>query len=85
MLLLVFARIAALRYLVCAGGELDFPLIRLPAHYSKLGKLGFLKNFVVNLFDVFCQTPVLGLRIGVDFTFAWDNHNNHNNPHLNFV
>ena len=38
-----------------------------------------------------CQTPVLGL--GVDFTFAWDNHNhnNHkndkddNNPHLDFV
>ena len=35
----------------------------------------------------FCQTPVLGLGLGVDFTFAWDNHNNHNdnNPHLNFV
>ena len=61
----MFALIAALRYLVCAGGELDFPLIRLPAHYSKLGKLGFLKNFVVNLFDVFfCQTPVLGLGQG---------------------
>ena len=29
----------------------------------------------------------LGLKLGVDFTFAWDNHNhNHNdNPHLNFV
>ena len=41
-------------------------------------------------FDNFCQTPVLGLGLGVDFTFAWDNHdnNNHkndNNPHLNFV
>ena len=37
----------------------------------------------------YCQTPVLGLGLGVDFTFAWDNnnnnHNNHNNPHLNFV
>ena len=33
----------------------------------------------------FCQTPVLGLGLGLDFTFAWDNHNNHNNPHLNFV
>ena len=41
----------------------------------------------------FCQTPVLGLGLGVDFTFAGDNHNNHNhhnhkndnNPHLNFV
>ena len=47
-----------------------------------------------------CQTPVLGLGLGVDFTFAWDNHNNHNiyknpknhkndnnvnNPHLNYV
>ena len=34
---------------------------------------------------------VLGLGLGVDFTFAWDNHknyNNHkkdNNPHLHFV
>ena len=36
----------------------------------------------------FCQTPVLGLGLGVDSTFAWDNHNNHhnhNNPHLNFM
>ena len=32
-----------------------------------------------------CQTPVLGLGLGVDITFALDNHNNHNNPHLNFV
>ena len=31
----------------------------------------------------FCQTSVLGLGLGVDFTFAWDN--NRNNPHLNFV
>ena len=39
---------------------------------------------------LFCQTPVLvfGLGLGVDFTFAGDNHKNHknhNNPHLNFV
>ena len=40
----------------------------------------------------FCQTPVLGLGLGVDFTFAGDNHKNHkndidknDNPHLNFV
>ena len=36
-----------------------------------------------------CQTPVLGLELGVDFTFAGDNHKNHknknDNPHLNFV
>ena len=36
-----------------------------------------------------CQTPVLGLGIGVDFTFAGDNHKNHknenDNPHLSFV
>ena len=44
-----------------------------------------------------CWTPVLGLlRLGVDFTFAWDKNNNNNNdnndndndnnnnPHLNF-
>ena len=30
-----------------------------------------------------CQAPALGLRLGVDFTFAWDN-NDKNNPHLNF-
>ena len=41
---------------------------------------------------IFCQTPVLGLGLGVDFTFAGDNDNknhkndkNDNNPHLNFV
>ena len=28
---------------------------------------------------VYCQTPVLGLGLGVDFTFAGDNHNNHKN------
>ena len=44
----------------------------------------------------YCQTPVLGLGLGDDFTFAGDNHNdknhkngkndkNDNNPHLNFV
>ena len=42
----------------------------------------------------FCQTPDLGLRLGVDFTFTSDNNNNdnnndnndndNNNPHLNF-
>ena len=52
-------------------------------------------NLFINLFSIvfhFCQTPVLGLGLKVDFTFAWDNHNNenhnnhnHNNPHLNFV
>ena len=33
----------------------------------------------------YCQTPVLGLGLGVDFTFDGDNHKNDNNPHLNFV
>ena len=38
----------------------------------------------------YCPTPLLGLELGVDFTFAGDNHKNHknhnndNNPHLNF-
>ena len=47
----------------------------------------FTNSFPLKSF--FCQTPVLGLGLGVDFTFTWDNkienHNNHNNPHLNFV
>ena len=41
-----------------------------------------------NMFFVYCQTPVLDLGLGVDFTFAGDNHKNDkndNNPHLNFV
>ena len=41
------------------------------------------------LLNNFCQTPVLGLGLGVDFTVAWDNNNNNdnndNNPHLNFM
>ena len=41
----------------------------------------------IHTHSVYCQTPVFGLGLGVDFTFAWDNHNhkNDNNPHLNFV
>ena len=31
-----------------------------------------------NLMYTFCQTPVLGLGQGVDFTFASDNNNNNN-------
>ena len=37
---------------------------------------------------IYCQAPVLGIGLGVDFVFALDNNNNnnnHNNPHLNFV
>ena len=43
------------------------------------------------LIHFFFQTPVLGLGLGVDFTFAWDNNNKNNdnndknNPHLNFL
>ena len=33
--------------------------------------------------DCYCQTPVLGLELGVDFTFANYNNNN-NNLHLIF-
>ena len=35
-----------------------------------------------------CQTPDLGLELGVDFTFTWDNNNKNKkkkNPHLNFL
>ena len=35
--------------------------------------------------DFFVKLQVLDQGLGVDFTFAWDNKNNHNNPHLNFV
>ena len=35
--------------------------------------------------NLYCQTPVLGLGLGVDFTFAWDNNNDKKNPHLNFL
>ena len=33
----------------------------------------------------FCLTPVLGIRLGVDFTFAWDNNDKKKKPHLNFL
>ena len=37
---------------------------------------------------IFVKLQVLGLRLGVDFTFTLDNNNNDNNndnnPHLNF-
>ena len=45
------------------------------------------------LTSLFVKLQVLGLSLGVDFTFALDNNNNnhndnhndnHNNPHLNF-
>ena len=39
--------------------------------------------------NIFVELQGLGLKLGVDFTFAWDNHKNHknesDNPHLNFV
>ena len=41
------------------------------------GLIGCLKKS-----EYFCQTPVLGLGLGVDFTFAWDNNNHKNKPHL---
>ena len=40
--------------------------------------------------NIFCQTPDLGLGLGVDFTFPYnnnnkkENNNNNNNPHLIF-
>ena len=40
----------------------------------------FLKHFLTIFF---CQTPVLGLGLGADFTFAGDNHNNKNNKNDN--
>ena len=30
-----------------------------------------------------CQTPVLGLGLGGELTFAWDNNNNNNNNNDN--
>ena len=43
--------------------------------------------FYVNYTDIphtFCQTPDLGQGQEFDFTFANNNKNNENNPHLNF-
>ena len=35
----------------------------------------------------YCQTPVLGIGLGVDFSFNWDDNDNNdkNNPPLNFL
>ena len=57
-----------------------------------LCKLHFLGNLVKKLegSSSFVKLQVLGLRLGVDFTFTLDNNDNHNdntdnnNPHLNF-
>ena len=44
----------------------------------------------VAIFPVFVKLQVLGLRLGVDYTFTLDNNDNNykendnNNPHLNF-
>ena len=62
----------------------------LPKNWKNSAKI-LLK--IIQILLRYCQTPVLGLGLGVDFTFAWDNpyiHNhkndkNDNNPHLNFV
>ena len=48
--------------------------------------------FLLKKIQIFFELRVLGLGLGVDFTFAWDNNNNNNddnnkndkNPHLNF-
>ena len=43
---------------------------------------------ITNILNI-VELQGLGLKLGIDFTFAWDNHNNYhnndNNPHLNFV
>ena len=50
----------------------------------------FIAHSVINL--KYCQNPVLGLGLEVDFTFTQDNKNNDNhnnndknNPHLNLL
>ena len=47
-----------------------------------------LKAFRIGYPDC-CQTPVLGLGLGVDFTFAWDNNKKNTkknqNLHLEFL
>ena len=50
-----------------------------------LGSLYFKDKDSTLDFHFCCGTPVLGLGLGIDFTFAWDNNNHKNNPHLNFV
>ena len=58
----------------------------LPKNWKNSAKI-LLK--IIQILLRYCQTPVLGLGLGVDFTFAGDNHNNQNhnnhcnNPHLN--
>ena len=53
-----------------------------------LGYITYNNQVRVCLLKTYCQTPGLGLRLGVDFTFTSDNNNNndnHNNPHLNLL
>ena len=50
-------------------------------------KINWSKKPIFSLIVVKLQ--VLGLELGIDFTFTWDNNhndnNNDNNPHLNFL
>ena len=41
----------------------------------------------IDHFKTIVKLQGLGLKLGIDFTFAWDNNNNNNdkNPHLNFL
>ena len=58
------------------------------SHYRKLKPLLYPSYYNFSIVRHFCQTPVLGLGLGVDFInfiFAWDNNNNNNNPHRNFL
>ena len=43
------------------------------------------KLYIDDVLVVIVKLQVLGLRLGVDFTFTLENNdNNDNNPHLNF-
>ena len=48
-----------------------------------LGSPDWCKNETSKDRMIFCWTPVLGLGLGVDFTFTWDDNNK--NPHLNIL
>ena len=56
------------------------------APFYRVGTMSFVTRYPTQ----YCQTLDLGLRLGVYFTFFWDNNNNpndndKNNPHLYFL
>ena len=95
LLLLVFLLFVLLLFVLLLVVVLLLLWLVTEIYLYSLVKIGLIiSHILLSLFLLlfqFCQTPDLGLRLVVDFTFTWDNNNHNdndnynNNPHLNFL